>query len=766
MGFAEHLRSWSAEDLAGLFTARPDLLPASDRGFGAVARKAATPLSLGRCLVRADVGMLVVAEALAVAEVASADELDELLGTRDVAGVIDALRRLERQGVVVIEEGVARPVGALGDLLHRPLGLGPSFVELAVHTPPSVLDGLADAVGVDGASSPSATARAVARRLRDPSVVARLLEGAAPTTGDLLDALVGQRSPAVGLPTGHLYRAVDRSDPLAWLLATGLLVAVNDGLAELPREVVIASRPGGLAPGAALRPIGVVAVDGVAADEVTAVAAERAARTLEGAEAVLRRVERGEVDLRKSGGVGVRELRRVGREVDLDPADVGRLLELLHDARLINPVGAAVVATELAPRWWGLARPIRWAVLVRAWHASPSFASRVLSTEVDGSPLPALGQAEPVAAAHAGRLAVLDAIASLPPGAAYDPHQLTEAVVWRSPNLWGTGEPPPETLVGWTLDESTLLGLTACDAPTPILRALASGRHADLEHLAEGVLGHDQAQVVLQTDLTAVALGPLDPTVAGSLGDLADRQSGSSVPTYRFSDVTIRRAFDRGWTAETARRFLTTHALSGVPQPLDYLIDDVARRYGSVRVLAATAVIVADDEATAVEIASTVRAARLGLRLVAPTVLIGPAEPHRLVDELRAEGLFPVLDGETVVLRGGSTAGDDELGDNRPPLPADWTGPALTEAALAGEVADAVDALRADDTPPVDVPVVDRRLHLLWNRPAVIRSLRNGELVEARGIVVGVGETVTLLNEAGIEEVPASDVVSVEDPTR
>jgi hypothetical protein len=760
---------------------RPDLLSAAKGGFGAVARKAATPMSIGRCLIRADVGMLVVAEALTISHPATADELDDLLGTDDLDGVLDALDRLREMGVVVIEDSVARPVGALSDLLHRPLGLGPSFTELAGHLSDDAIATLASLVGATGATKPTATARAIARRLRTPEGLQRALDGAPAGIGELLSVLAEQRSPAVGLPAGWLYRQPDDQDPLRWLLDRGLVVPVNDAVAELAREVVIASLPRGLAPGAVLRPIDLRPVAGLGAEAVVGTAADRAARTLEAAETLLRLAQQGEISVRKAGGVGVREIRRLARIVVLEPRDVGRILELLRWARLIEArPGRVVAATDLVPAWFGLERARRWLVLVRTWMSAPVFPSSALAVGLDDKPVPALADHDQIPATGLARTIVLSALAELGDGAAFDREQLTEVVVWRAPNLWGVGEPPAEELVTWLLDELELLGLVAADAPTSLCRSLAGGDQTALDGSAARFLGGEQEQFVLQSDLTAIALGPLTPQAAGILGELADRQSGLSVPTFGFSESSLRRAFDLGWTADTIEEFLAAHALSGLPQPLRYLIGDVARRYGSVRVLRARSVIVTGDEAEALEIATTVRAARIGLRLVAPTVLTSPLDPHQMVDELRAEGLFPVLDGSTLNLARPSTGPDDREQpvrsgsrpeDQAPPLPADWVGADLGDQVLPDEIDDAVESLRESLDPghgadPADPVGIEHRFHLVWNRPAVVTHLRDGELVESTGVLVSVDDSLALLGDHGVEELPLDGVISIEDPTR
>lgn len=81
-----------------------------------------------------------------------------------------------------------------------------------------------------------------------------------------------------------------------------------------------------------------------------------------------------------------------------------------------------------------------------------------------------------------------------------------------------------------------------------------------------------------------------------------------------------------------------------LPQPLTYLIRDVGRRHGRLRLLPAVSVIRSDDEALLAEVAADRRLAKLGLQLLAPTVL-GCAVPLDLAQaRLREVGYFPVDD--------------------------------------------------------------------------------------------------------------------------
>ena len=55
--------------------------------------------------------------------------------------------------------------------------------------------------------------------------------------------------------------------------------------------------------------------------------------------------------------------------------------------------------------------------------------------------------------------------------------------------------------------------------------------------------------------------------------------------------------FDAGWSTLEVHDFLTSVSQTPVPQPLEFLVDDVARTFGVVRVGHAESFLRADDEA-------------------------------------------------------------------------------------------------------------------------------------------------------------------------
>jgi predicted DNA-binding transcriptional regulator YafY len=79
-----------------------------------------------------------------------------------------------------------------------------------------------------------------------------------------------------------------------------------------------------------------------------------------------------------------------------------------------------------------------------------------------------------------------------------------------------------------------------------------------------------------------------------------------------------------------------------VPQALTYLIDDVARKHGGLRLGVAGCYLRSDDAALLVEVNADRRLAALQLRMIAPTVLVSPWQPTRVVPALREAGYAPV----------------------------------------------------------------------------------------------------------------------------
>ncbi|MGN0117504.1 MAG: helicase-associated domain-containing protein, partial [Streptomyces albidoflavus] len=372
--------------------------------------------------------------------------------------------------------------------------------------------------------------------------------------------------------------------------------------------------------------------------------------------------------------------------------------EETRDARTRRRSGEAehYAPTPEYDAWRDLPPADRWAWLLEAWLPGTRTPGLIGGRDGRDRTLSALGPGLDRSPAPEVRRRVLELMAELEPGQAPDPATLLERLRWERP-LRSAGprreqpEPPragvrpaygggvaandPEALrtklTEWALLEAEMLGVTGRGALATHGRALlgtegrsegagagapaaGSARATVVAALLAPLLPEPLDHVLLQADLTAVAPGPLVRPLAEALGVLADVESKGGATVYRFTPGSVRRALDAGRTATELHAFLDRHSRTPVPQPLTYLIDDVARRHGLLRVGAASSYVRCDDESVLDEILADRRATALRLRRLAPTVVAAQADPRTLIEGLRAMGFAPAAEsaeGDVMIAR-------------------------------------------------------------------------------------------------------------------
>lgn len=158
--------------------------------------------------------------------------------------------------------------------------------------------------------------------------------------------------------------------------------------------------------------------------------------------------------------------------------------------------------------------------------------------------------------------------------------RLEEYVTWLFP---AGGEWMRDRVAVYTRD-AELLGITANHVPsTPGAALLADGATAAATAMAT-LFPPEVEQVYLQHDLSIVSPGPLVPKLDARLRVMADVEGRALASSYRVSTASLYRALAAGETDATIREFLNAISLTGIPQPLDYLVTEAAARYGLVRV--------------------------------------------------------------------------------------------------------------------------------------------------------------------------------------
>ncbi|NYJ05365.1 hypothetical protein GGQ55_001643 [Geodermatophilus daqingensis] len=427
-----------------------------------------------------------------------------------------------------------------------------------------------------------------------------------------------------------------------WAVAHGLLAGSTWGYtAPMPAEVALALRGGDYRAPFSPRPP-VIRTHPVAPEAVESASAAAIGAFLSHALALLDRLTRVPVPLLAGGGVGVRELGRLAKALGVEDTEIRLLLALSAACRLLMPGTEGLGVGDRFDEWRREEPAAQAAQLITSWWAFPSAPTR--SRDADGRTLPALRGQDPCAGCHAARVVLLHSASGLPAGQAADLADLAASARWHRPLIHVLTQDADAPLTT-TWREAELLGVAAAGALSPLGAALLTDdENALVEHLTR-LLPATSDTARFGSDLTALVSGTPSVRASTLLDSCADRESSGGAVIWRFSPTSIRRAMDEGTTADRLLHELADLAERELPQALTYLVHDVARRHGRLRLHAATSLIQSDDEALLAEVAVDKRLAKLGLTLLAPTVLACTVPLDVALARLREVGYFPVAEG-------------------------------------------------------------------------------------------------------------------------
>ncbi len=431
--------------------------------------------------------------------------------------------------------------------------------------------------------------------------------------------------------------------PVQRLLTLGLLDWVDEQTVELPVQVGQVLRGDPVTDPAVLTQPPLPATKYKAAD-VNGVAAGEALELLRHCAAVLDVLGEGPAPALRAGGMGVRELRRIGKVTALDEARVSLLVEVLAAAGLI--ASGRLETSDLLDEFWAptvaadawLEAPPerRWAALAATWLDLPRRPWLVGMRDANDKPISALSDEVRSATAARDRALVLAVLAELPSGQATDAAAIARVLAWRRPRWTARFA---ESTVARTLHEAAALGVLGRGALSSPGRALLHGGDAEAEMAA--ALPEPVDYVLVQADLTVIAPGPLTAELQHQLVRVADVESAGAGAVFRISETSVRRGLDTGMTASELHALFATHSKTEVPQSLTYLIDDVARRHGQLRAGVAESFVRCEDPALLAQVLASPLAEGLALRALAPTVAISQAPLAEVLTQLRAAGFAP-----------------------------------------------------------------------------------------------------------------------------
>lgn len=621
---ADQLRGWPDERLAGLLTDRPDLATPAPHDSAQLASRAATRSSVIRALDGLTRLELSVLDALVVAGQTTSDRLISIVHA-EPAAARSAVDRLVDLALVWESPGGLRPLTGVADALRGD-----------------------ESAGVSGL-------RPMSPEPADPDTVAARIEALSPAARALLAHVDDHGGEGT---TGSARRTVSPADattPVEELLAHRLLLPRDGGTLVLPGEVGLTLRGGRTTRTARDEVPEIVTTDRDVAlvERSAAGAAFEAVRRVE---LVLDHWGLEPPGVLRGGGLSVRDLKATARDLQVDEAGAGLLVELASAAGLltegVDEDGDAVwLPTDAFDAWSAGSVAERWSALATAWLDTTRVASLIGTRDPAGRAWNALAPDLSSQLAPEARRLALEELAGLPAGAALATGtglpSLVERVAWRRPRRPSVhGD-----LVAAAVAEAAALGLTGAGALSEAGRAVLDGDHDHAVAAITPHLPHPVDHVLLQADLTAVAPGPLEAELARTLHLVADVESRGGATVYRFTPGSVRRAFDAGWTALEVHEFVGSVSRTPVPQPLTYLVDDVSRTFGTVRVGQAESFLRADDESALTELLHHPRAGSLGLRRIAPTVLVSSVSVDVLLPRLRELGAAPVVEAPDGTVR-------------------------------------------------------------------------------------------------------------------
>jgi hypothetical protein len=584
--FSDYLRSVDDAALLNLFSARPDLVTPVPPDIASLAVRACSAPSLARAIDSLNQWQFQVLEAAA--------SVNEPFLEKNVVALTDkeaknALEHLVTIGLVYPSEDGMRLPTQLRDVIGvEPAGLGPaSMAKLKISD----------------------------------------LDAAPADAKKVLDRLVW------GPPRGSVGDIKNPGPGVTWLLDNKFLVPLDQRTVILPREVAIALRGGKIHKERFIKQPTLV---GAKRNEsqVNFAAIANVSTVLRWVEELLNFWADEPADALRAGGLGVRDLKIISTHLGVDESCTAFVAELAYLASLISfDADDRILPSNKFDIWLMQTPADRWQMLASQWLIT----SRVsgLVGRVEAKNVAALGpELDRVNAARV-RALTLELLRENQ-GIAPDWNSFKEVLSWRAPVRRNSSL--QVELAEWTLREAEWLGITGQGALSKFGTQFLNGD--DLSSINED-LPKTVDHILIQSDNTAIAPGPLEHEISQALAMMAEIESRGGATVYRFTESTIRRALDHGKTGDEIKTFLSKTSKTPMPQPLEYLIADVAKKHGKLRVGNTSSFVRCEDTALISQIMNDKKLEILALRRIAPEVVICDMDATDAMRVLRECGYLP-----------------------------------------------------------------------------------------------------------------------------
>jgi hypothetical protein len=206
------------------------------------------------------------------------------------------------------------------------------------------------------------------------------------------------------------------------------------------------------------------------------------------------------------------------------------------------------------------------------------------------------------------------------------------------------------------LEQAQGIGFSVAGAPTALLTLCLEGKGDIARDLLQPHLPQLQHSLIVQADLSLIAPGPLDTPTETILRKFAQIEQVSVASTYRLSALSVSNGLECGLSAEQIRTVLTDLSAKALPQPVEYLLNEAAGRFGRLRIAegktgAERSILSSTDGILLTEILNDSRLRPFAFYALSAGTLATRFEPEVVYFGLRDYGYVPVrIDAQGAVI--------------------------------------------------------------------------------------------------------------------
>jgi len=284
-------------------------------------------------------------------------------------------------------------------------------------------------------------------------------------------------------------------------------------------------------------------------------------------------------------GLSLPDVKLFSAHLGLDGDQVKQLWEIARLAGVLTSADGRWVLGENAAVWFASTTEARWQSLCETWLA-------LLGTDANGDLKSHFAELESVS--------------------------LAQSLAWIYPLSDTLGASKQLRLT----DFAEAIGLTSHGLPQPWFGNVIEGNAKAAQKSISAHFPATSNRIIVQADLSVVAPGPLTLKVENKLRTFLEADKIGLASHFRISALSLSYALETGLDVDQIRATLLEFSGKTLPQPVEYLLVDVSRRFGRLRVIAdaagSSSFVEVQEPALAIELANDLRLRSLGLRQIEP----------------------------------------------------------------------------------------------------------------------------------------------------